>query len=73
VALGDVAKHVKDAIVAGKVRDADPIWLSHAILGVTNQLARTFIFEKGEPPDTVADATIAFCLDGLVGAPVPSS
>ena len=70
VAVADVAKHVKDAIVAGKVRDADPIWLSHAILGVTNQLARTFLFEKGEPPELVADAVVAFCLDGLVGAPV---
>ena len=73
VALADVAKHVKDAIALGRVRDADPIWLSHAILGVTNQLARTFVFEKGEPPDMVADAAIAFCLDGLVGAPVPSA
>ncbi len=73
VAVGDVAKHVKDAIAAGRVRDADPIWLSHAILGVTNQLARTFIFEKGEHPDLVADAAVAFCLDGLVGAPVTAS
>src|SRR5437588_1062 len=73
VAVGDVAKHVKEAIAAGKVRDADPIWLSHAILGVTNQLARTFIFEKGEAPDLVADAAVAFCLDGLVGAPITTS
>jgi AcrR family transcriptional regulator len=72
VAVGDVAKHVKDAIAAGRVRDADPIWLSHAILGVTNQLARTFVFEKGERPELVADAAIAFCLDGLVGAPIPT-
>jgi AcrR family transcriptional regulator len=74
VAVADVAKHVKDAIAAGRIRDADPIWLSHAILGVTNQLARTFIFEKGEHPDLVADAAVAFCLDGLVGAaPVTTS
>ncbi|MBA3655463.1 MAG: TetR/AcrR family transcriptional regulator, partial [Actinobacteria bacterium] len=51
VAVADVAKHVKEAIVAGRVRDADPIWLSHAILGVTNQLARIFVFEKGEAPE----------------------
>jgi AcrR family transcriptional regulator len=72
VAVADVAKHVKDAIAAGRIRDADPIWLSHAILGVTNQLARTFVFEKGESPEMVADAAIAFCLDGLVGEPVPA-
>jgi AcrR family transcriptional regulator len=70
VAVADVAKHVKDAIAAGRVRDADPTWLAHCIIGVTNQLARTFVFEKGEPPDLVADAAVAFCLDGLVGAPV---
>jgi len=43
VAVADVAKHVKDAIAAGRVRDADPTWLAHSILGVTNQLARTFV------------------------------
>ena len=73
VAVADVAKHVKEAIVAGRVRDADPVWLSHAILGVTNQLARTFVFEKGESPELVAEAAVAFCLDGLVGAPVTAS
>jgi AcrR family transcriptional regulator len=73
VAVADVAKHVKDAIAAGRIRDADPVWLSHAILGVTNQLARTFLFEKGEPPELVADAAVAFCLDGLVGAPLTAS
>jgi len=71
VAVADVAKHVKDAIAAGRVRDADPTWLAHAILGVTNQLARTFVFEKGEAPEMVADAAVAFCLDGLVRAPIP--
>ena len=69
VAVADVARHVKEGIVAGRIRDADPMWLSHAILGVTNQLARTFVFEKGEPPGLVADAAVAFCLDGLVGSP----
>jgi AcrR family transcriptional regulator len=73
VAVADVAKHVKDAIAVGRVRDADPVWLSHAILGVTNQLARSFVFEKGEAPEHVGDAAVAFCLDGLVGAPVPTS
>lgn len=73
VAVADVAKHVKEAIAAGRVRDADPLWLAHAIIGVTNQLARTFVFEKGEEPDLVADACAAFCIDGLVGAPVATS
>lgn len=67
VAVADVARHVKDGIVAGTIRDVDPQLLSHAILGVTNHLARTFVFEKGEPPQEASDAAVAFCLDGLRG------
>src|SRR5580704_17849654 len=40
VAVADVARHVKEAIVAGRVVDTDPLIVTHAILGVTNQLAR---------------------------------
>jgi len=68
VALADVVPHVKDGIVAGRIRDADPELLAHAILGVTNHLARAFIFERGEPPDEVADAAVTFALGGLQGA-----
>ena len=38
-----------------------------AILGVTGQLARVFIHERDEPGDAMADAAVAFCLDGLLG------
>ena len=68
VALADVVPHVKDGIVSGRIRDADPELLAHAILGVTNHLARAFIFERGEAPDEVADAAVAFALGGLQGA-----
>jgi hypothetical protein len=37
------------------------------MLGVTNHLARVMIFERGDAPDDVADAAVAFCLDGLCG------
>jgi AcrR family transcriptional regulator len=67
VAVADVARHVKDAIVAGRIVDADPLVVTHAILGVTNQLARTFVLHRGDPPSEVADAAVAFCLGGLVG------
>src|SRR2546423_13668524 len=40
VAVSDVARHVKEAIAAGRVHDRDPEVLSHAIIGVTNHLAR---------------------------------
>jgi len=68
VAVADVVRHVKEGIVSGRIRDTDPLILSYAVLGVTNQLARTFIFERNEDPAQVADAAVSFCLDGLLGA-----
>ncbi|CAN5738272.1 hypothetical protein BH24ACT3_BH24ACT3_03350 [soil metagenome] len=67
VAVADAARHLKDAIVEGVVPDGDPNVLAHAILGVTAQLARTFIHERGEPGDAVADTAVEFCLGGLLG------
>ena len=68
VHVADLVRHVKDGIVAGSIRDTDPEILSHAVLGVTNHLARVFIFERREQPDAVADAAITFCREGLLGA-----
>jgi len=68
VAVADVSRHVKEGIVAGRIRDADPDVLTQAILGVTNNLARAFIFDREEPVDQVADAAVDFCLIGLLGA-----
>ncbi len=65
VAIADVVPHVKEGIVAGRIRDTDPLVLTHAIVGVTNHLARAFIFERGEIAEEVADAAVAFCLEGL--------
>jgi AcrR family transcriptional regulator len=67
VALADTARHVKEGIVEGRIRDVDPSVLSHAILGVTGHLARTFVLEKQQPGDEIADAAVAFCLEGLLG------
>jgi AcrR family transcriptional regulator len=66
VAVADVVPHVKEGMVAGRIRDVDPLVLAHSILGVTNHLARTFIFERGEPAGEVADAAVSFCLEGLL-------
>jgi AcrR family transcriptional regulator len=65
VALADAVKHVKDGIVAGVIRDGEPEVIALAIIGVTAHLARELIHVRGESPDSVADAAIAFCLDGL--------
>ena len=69
VAVGDVARHVEDAMLAGSIAGADPLVVAHAILGVTNQLARTFVLHRGDGWEQVADAAVAFCLTGLFGRP----
>ena len=65
VALADAVKHVKDGIVAGEIRDGEPEVLAHAILGVISHLVRELIHVRGESPEEVADAAVAFCLGGL--------
>jgi AcrR family transcriptional regulator len=65
VAVGDIVRHVKEGIVGGRIGDADPEIVAHAILGVTNELAHQFLFKRDEDPKTVADAAVAFCRRGL--------
>lgn len=65
IAVSDVVKHVKEAIAVGRIRDTDPDMLAHAMVGVVGHLTRVFIYDRGEPAQTVADAAVAFCLDGL--------
>lgn len=66
VAVADAIRHVKDGIASGRIRDADPLALTHAIIGVTNHLTRVMILERGEGPEGVADTAVAFCLEGLL-------
>jgi AcrR family transcriptional regulator len=65
IAVADVVKHVKEAIAPGRIRDTDPDVLAHAMVGVVGHLTRVFIYDRGDPADTVADAAVAFCLEGL--------
>ncbi len=76
VAVADALRHVKEGIVAGRIRDADPLALTHAMVGVINHLARTMVLEGGADPGEVAEEAVAFCLGGLLApgqapAPVP--
>ena len=67
VAVADVVRHIKDGIVEGKVRDIDPEVLAHGVLGVTNQLSRIYVRDRRDDVQEIADAAVAFCLDGLRG------
>jgi AcrR family transcriptional regulator len=65
IAVADVVKHVKEAIAQGRIRDTDPDVLAHAMVGVVGHLTRIFIYERGDAAESVADAAVAFCLEGL--------
>jgi AcrR family transcriptional regulator len=67
IAVADLVAHLREAVVAGRIRDADPEMMAYAMLGASARLARTFIHDRGEDPQVVADACVAFCLAGLLG------
>jgi AcrR family transcriptional regulator len=68
IAIGDTMTHVREGIARGVLRDIDPESIALSMLGVTGQLVRTFIHERGAEPDEVADAAIAFILEGILVA-----
>ena len=66
VAAGDAVRHVADGIATGQLRDLDPAYIAHGIIGITTQLARVFLSEDGRPWEEVADAAVGLVLDGIV-------
>jgi AcrR family transcriptional regulator len=67
VAIADTVRHIKDAIVDGRIADQDPEMLAQAVVGVVEQMTRAYFFERDEPVDRVSDAAVSFCLHGLTG------
>ena len=53
-AVADALPHVKAGIAASMIRRDDPLVLAHAILGVTDRLARVLVLEQGRPADEAA-------------------
>jgi AcrR family transcriptional regulator len=66
-AVTDAMRHVRDAIDRGLIPEADALFVTHAILGVTGQLVRRFVVDRGDDPDEVAKNAIAFIRSGLLG------
>ena len=60
VAVEDAAKHIKEAMAEGRIADADPVAVAHAVIGVTTHLARVYLYERGEPADQVSDLVVSF-------------
>jgi AcrR family transcriptional regulator len=65
-AVADALPHVKAGIAAGLIRREDPLVLAHAILGVTDHLARVLVLEQGRSAEEAAAATTSFCLEGIL-------
>lgn len=70
--VSDLSRHIKDGIVDGRIRDADPEVLTHAVLGVINQLNRTFLLQEDRFSE-LAETAVAFCLAGLLGSGAATS
>ena len=64
--VSDTVRHVKDGIVEGEIRAADPDTLAHCMVGVTTHLLRAYMVGEveGDEGDIVEEA-VAFCLEGL--------
>ncbi len=65
IAIADTIRHLKDGIVEGRITDADPEMLAHAIHGVVAELTRQYLVEQDEDVDRIAAVAVSFCLDGL--------
>lgn len=65
IAIADTIRHLKDGIVEGRIADADPEMLAHAIHGVVSELTRHYLVERDEDVDRIAGLAVSFCLDGL--------
>ena len=67
VAVDDVTRHLKEAMVEGRIPDQDPAVLAHALIGASRHLARKYLYEKDEPVERIADVAVSFTLHGLLG------
>ena len=64
----DTARHVTEAMdnrVSGR---RDPMYISEAITGVIDRLARVYFASEGRDLDGVIQEAVDFCLGGLLGA-----
>lgn len=65
-AVADALPHVKAGMDAGLIRREEPLLVAHAILGLTDHLARVLVLEQGRPADEVAGGAVSLCLGGIL-------
>jgi AcrR family transcriptional regulator len=62
----ELSRHVAEGVRGGRFRQTDPELLTHAMLGVLNELTRSFLRDGAATADELADAAVSFCLGGLL-------
>jgi len=69
IVVEDTARHLKEAIVAGRIPDGDPYFLGHGITTITLTFVRRFLhqtpIERRPSADEVVAAAVDFCLHGI--------
>ena len=65
VAIDDITRHLKEAMADGRIPDQDPAMLAHALVGATRHLVRTYLYDRDEPVEVVADVAVRFVMGGL--------
>lgn len=75
VVVDDTSRHLKEAIAAGEIPDADPYFLAHGITTITLTFVRRFLHRSSAEgtvdPAAVGRAAVGFCLHGIGLPPSP--
>lgn len=70
IAAADATAPLRLAIEEGRIPEADPDLLARAVVGVTQHLCASLIHaDPDSDPTPIIDATVRFCMGGILGAP----
>ncbi len=64
--VADALPHVIAGMEVEMIRRADPLVVAHAILGLTDHMARFLVLEGGKPAEEAADDIVSLCFEGIV-------
>ena len=68
IAIGDVARHITDAMSAGLIPDGDPILLAHSMVGVHTHMVQQVQLGVLAAGPSLVDTMVEFCLGGILGS-----
>jgi AcrR family transcriptional regulator len=67
IAIGETARHVREAMDQGLIAEGDPVILATAIRGVTDELSRQYVMGGRPLDEQVVRSAVRMCLYGVVG------